>query len=91
MGEGKFGKVFLAKHIKTNFICALKKMSAFYEDKSIIEQLIREIKIQSFLEHPNICQLYTYFEEEDFIYLVMEICNSGNVYSILKKFGTFSE
>lgn len=71
LGEGKFGTVFLAKHIKSNFICALKKIPETIEDNCIIEQLIREIKIHSFLDHPNIAQLYTFFMENKHIYLVM--------------------
>ena len=27
LGEGKFGKVFLAFHIKTGFVCAIKKIN----------------------------------------------------------------
>ena len=27
LGEGKFGKVYLAIHLKTNFVCALKKIN----------------------------------------------------------------
>jgi len=29
LGEGKFGTVFLARHIKTNFLCAIKRMSKY--------------------------------------------------------------
>jgi polo-like kinase 4 len=77
--------------VKTNFMCAIKKMPKYFDDESIVEQLIREIKIQSFLDHPNICQLYTFFQEGDFVYLLIELCNSGNVYSMLRKKESFRE
>lgn len=72
-------------------MCAIKKMPKIFEEQSILEQLIRQIKIQSFLDHPNICQLYTYFMEDEHIYLILELCNSGNLYTLLRKEGRFSE
>ena len=48
-------------------------------------QLIREIKIQTFLNHPNIVKLYTFFCDKQFIYFVLELCYSGQLYSFLKK------
>ncbi len=48
-------------------------------------QFCREIKIQSFLNHPNIVKLYTFFSDEKAIYLVQELCISGQLYSLLKK------
>lgn len=70
--EGQFGSVYLAKyslfysmprHRPSNFICALKKIPKhlFMGDERFILQIIREVKIQSFLDHPNIAQLYTFF------------------------------
>lgn len=50
-----------------------------------IGQLIREIKIQSYLDHPNIVQLYSFFADEDNLYLMLELCCGGNVYNSLKK------
>lgn len=48
-------------------------------------QLAREIKIQSFLNHPNIVKLYGWFAEEDQVYLILELCYSGQLYSYLKR------
>jgi len=57
----------------TNFICALKKIPKriFEGEEKFIGQIIREIKIQSFLDHPNIVQLYCFFSDEDHLYLAM--------------------
>jgi serine/threonine protein kinase len=48
-------------------------------------QLVREIKIQSFLSHPNIVKLYTFFADHKHIYLVQELCSSGQLYCLLKR------
>ena len=85
LGSGKFGEVFVAKHKKTSFICALKRIPKSNMDQRLIVQLIREIKIQSFLSHPNIVKLYTFFADEKFIYLVQELCYSGQLYTLVKK------
>ena len=38
-----------------------------------------------FLNHPNIVKMYGFFSDPDFIYLAMELCISGQLYSFLKK------
>lgn len=70
LGAGKFGEVFVAQHRKTGFICALKRINRCNLDEKMMTQLCREIKIQSFLNHPNIVKLYTFFSDEKAIYLV---------------------
>lgn len=47
--------------------------------------MIREIKIQSFLNHPNIVKLYAFFSDHHYIYLLLELCFSGELYDFLKK------
>lgn len=91
--EGKFGLVFLARHKVTNFICALKQIpkKTYLNDSRVFNQLLREIKIQSFLDHPNIVQLYTFFVDEEYLYLVLEVCLSGNLYIYLKEKGRLLE
>lgn len=56
-----------------------------------IEQLVREVKIQSFLDHPNIAQLYCSFSDQDHLYLMLELCWGGNLYNILQRDGRFPE
>jgi serine/threonine protein kinase len=70
----------------------LKKIPrcVFAKESKMLTQRIREIKIQSFLDHPNIVQLYSVFTDEDNLYLLMELCSSGTLYQHLKAEGRFS-
>lgn len=43
------------------------------------------MKIHNKLNHPNIIKFYDVFINEDSIYFVLELCNDGNLYEILKK------
>ena len=40
------------------------------------DQVISEIKIQSYMNHPNVLKLYGYFDDEKNIYLILEYCSS---------------
>lgn len=44
-----------------------------------------EIKIQSFMSHPNLIKLYGYFSEGQNIYLIQEFAEGGNLFDLLKK------
>lgn len=85
LGRGRFGDVFLAREKKTNFIVALKIISKKEASRLNGEKLIvREIKIQSFLDHKNIIKLYGFFHDDDKIYLILEYAPEGEVYKDLK-------
>jgi len=43
----------------------------------MVPQMKREIKIMYHLYHPNIIKIYNHFEEEDFVYLVLENADNG--------------
>lgn len=66
-------------------MCALKKINKENVDSKLVIQLIREIKIQTFLNHPNIVKMYTFFADPQYIYLVLELCFSGQLYNFLRK------
>lgn len=65
-------------------IFALKKIYKADISEDLKVQLIHEIKIQMFLDHPNIIKLYTFFSDDAYLYLLMEMCTSGHLYDLLK-------
>lgn len=48
---------------------------------------MNEVDIHWQLRHPSILQLYNYFEDENYVYLVMEVCKNGELYRYLLEDG----
>jgi len=92
LGNGKFGKVYLAREKKTHFIVALKVLFKNQLSKAGVEhQLRREIEIQAHLRHDNVLRLYGYFFDQTRIYLILEFAAKGELYKELQKVGHFDE
>lgn len=51
----------------------------------MIKRVANEVEIHSTLKHPSILTLYTYFEDKDNIYLVMELCSHGELFRYLQQ------
>ena len=51
----------------------------------MLEQFINEIKIQMFLEHPNVVKLYGFFDDTLNFYIIMEYMEGGNLFALIKK------
>lgn len=54
-------------------------------DETSLQQLVREIKIQSFINHPNIINLYQFFIDDSYVYLLLEPCLGGNLFKRIKE------
>lgn len=86
IGSGRFGKVYLVKHKQTRTIFALKKMSKrMIKSLKMIHQVTLEIKLQMFLDHPNITKMYGFFDDSEYIYLIMEYMEEGTLYELIQK------
>ena len=55
-----------------------------------MDQFIRQIKIQSYLNHPNIIKFYGFFDDEDYFYMLMELASDGQLYNYLENGHRFS-
>ena len=55
------------------------------KDEDIVEQFIRELKIQMYLNHPNIIKMYGYFDDETHIYIILEVGTGGQLFHQLKR------
>jgi aurora kinase len=92
LGKGKFGRVYLAKHIATGFVCALKVLQKDeMQHHNVEKQLRREIEIQSHLRHPNILQLFGHFHDKKRVFLILEYAGKGELYKHLQRERRFSE
>lgn len=90
LGRGKFGRVLLVRIKKNGFVCALKMMKKEELVKYHAEvQFRREVEIQASLHHPNILQIYGYFEDARKVYIMVEYVPKGELYTHLGELGRF--
>ena len=85
LGNGKFGLVKLGINKQTKEKVAIKIMNKKKMDTSDIELMRTEIEILKICQHPNIIRLYDIFENIDYIYIIMEYCPGGDLFSYLEK------
>ena len=80
LGTGLCGIVRVCIHKQTKNEYALKTLDKRkIKDEVNMKNLKNEIRIMALLGHPNIVRLHEYFESPDKIYLVMELCNGGEL------------
>lgn len=92
LGRGGFASVYRVRERETGILYALKIM----QKESIIKnnmknRVINEIRIQSELVYDGIVHFYCHFEDEECVYMVLELCEGGNLYRYLKVNGPLCE
>ena len=85
IGTGGFAKVFVGMHIPTKERVAIKiidKEELFSEEINK-KRLLLEISILKKVRHKNIIKLYEIMETPETLYLVMEYCNTGELFDYI--------
>ncbi len=85
IGNGTFGEVRKCKHIRLNVVRAVKILRKERLDNFEINWLQHEIEMLKRLDHPNIIKLYEFYEDDERIYLVTELCTGGELFDELTK------
>lgn len=83
LGSGEFGKVLKAVRLGDNnkkTYVAIKALPKKKLDNSQVDLIKQEIRILNTLDHPNIIKYYEEYENDKYIYLVMEYCEGGDLY-----------
>lgn len=63
----------------------LKSLKKTQFNEENISQLIREIKIQSYVSHPNIIKVYGCASDAEYVYILMEPCVGKNLYHYIQR------
>jgi serine/threonine kinase 38 len=84
IGRGAFGEVHVCREIKTGKIVAIKKIKKdLLEKKNQIIHIRNEQLFMSKVKSPWIVELKASFQEDDFLYLVMEFLPGGDFMNLL--------
>lgn len=88
LGKGGFACVYYARCLRTGRQVAIKEIDIWMMKKqNMIDRVRQEVKIHSQLKHPSILELYTFFEDCQHVYLVVELCHNGELLQYLKRNG----
>jgi Ca2+-binding EF-hand superfamily protein len=85
IGEGKFGAVKLGVSKQTGEKVAIKFIKKDSLEQDDFELIKTEIDLMKLFRHPNLVKLLDNFESDEYIYIVMEFLNGGDMLSYIKK------
>ena len=93
IGSGAFGDVYLAINKIDKKKYAIKHIlkKRVLENNCSLSIIYKEIETQIIIDHPNIIRLYSYYENNDNIYLILEYLNKGTLFSKIRKKKKLSE
>ncbi|XP_050415388.1 serine/threonine-protein kinase PLK4 isoform X2 [Patella vulgata] len=85
LGKGAFACVYRARSNKTGVEVAIKMIDKkLMKAAGMVTRVKKEVEIHSRLKHPSILELYNYFEDSNYVYLVIEMCHNGELQRFLK-------
>lgn len=92
LGTGTFGRVRLVKNKANGKYCALKilKKSEIIRLKQV-DHIKSEVSLLSMIQHPFVVNLLGHFQDERRLYMVLEYVQGGELFSYLRREGSFSD
>ncbi|XP_053791482.1 serine/threonine-protein kinase Nek5 isoform X1 [Vidua chalybeata] len=79
IGEGSFGKIFLAKGKMDNEPCVIKEINLTKMPVKEKEASEKEVILLAKMKHANIVTFYASLQEKNKLYIVMEYCDGGDL------------
>ena len=93
IGQGAFGKVNLGLNVLTGRVVAIKSFKKTKEAKhnSNMNKILYETGLMKRFNHPNITKILEVFHDEEYMLIIMEYINGGNLFNFVKKRRKLSE
>lgn len=91
LGRGSFGRVFEALCRKTGTKWAIKAVNKEKAGSYAVKLLEREVNIMKMIDHEHVICLSEVYETPTKMYLVMELCDQGELCNLLRTRKTLKE
>ncbi|CCI44218.1 unnamed protein product [Albugo candida] len=86
LGEGAYARVVHARMKDTGMEYAVKIMEKrFIKKEKKVKFVMMERKVFSKVSHDRIVKLYFTFQDENYLYMVMELCRGGELLDVITK------
>ena len=83
LGKGAYGAVYKVKKKSSSQMFAMKVINLLLGAQSDLLSIENEAKILSQLNNENIVKLIEYFKDEQFFYMIMELCDGGDLNKLI--------
>ena len=91
LGGGQYGMVQLASVKGCNYVVALKRLNIeAMANFNTAVQLRREVEIAFHTRHKHVLRTYSYFYDAENVWLILEACANGMLFSKLRRVGKFA-
>ncbi|GJE85129.1 Pkinase-domain-containing protein [Phanerochaete sordida] len=91
LGEGGFARVYeVEDRQKKRWACKVVTKQSL-KTKKAKTKLYAEIKIHRALKHPNIVRFMDCFEDDENVYMTLELCHNGSLMDMLRRRRRFTE
>jgi len=84
--------VQIVKHKETGETFALKCLNkSQIVENSLEAHVVDERKVMTMIDHPFLLKLHNSYWDSKYVYLLLELCLGGELFTVLRKNGRFSE
>jgi serine/threonine protein kinase len=84
LGQGSYAKVFKVFHLASGKLFALKIVEKVSPE--VTERTLDEIESVMAMDHPNICKIHCYAEDDKAIYIIMDLIDGCDFLQFLKQY-----
>ncbi|XP_075418994.1 serine/threonine-protein kinase Nek5 [Tenrec ecaudatus] len=85
IGEGAYGKAYLARGKADNQPCVIKEISFAKMPIQEKEASKKEVIFLAKMKHPNIVTFFSSFQESNSLFIVMEYCDGGDLMERIRR------
>jgi len=90
LGRGAYAEVFVCERVGTGERLALKRVDKANLVKNNKQATVQmELKALATLRHPNVVRLYHTFQDEYYLYFVLELAANGTMQDELERLGSY--
>lgn len=84
LGQGSFGRVYLAKRRADGIEVAVKFCKKESKSSQSLQLIRKEYEMLRSIKHPNILKTFGFHENSDLIAIVLEYCKGGDLTKFIK-------
>lgn len=85
LGQGSFGKAFLARDLSNNELCVMKQVRVEKMDVKARDTAVREAVALRRVRHPNVVRFRQVFVRSGWLCLVMDFADGGDLCAAVKE------